>query len=241
MTYDDTNREIDQWRILPVPGVVLLDLDRCLFDTNAFVAAFYNTLDPELAASLRGTQVQLEASGGSFDLASEIRRRVGRDAWHQLQRRFLETHDEAAYLNEGADDLLGFLRDKGIPHAILTYGGEEWQRLKRRVARLEHIPMIVVDRKEKGGIISGWMNSDGQFAVPINGGGQPLLASYAILVDDKIEAFMDAPERMFGVWVRTGRSKGLESSYMPAVRAVGDLAEAARAVADSLQRAEANA
>jgi len=199
--YDDPNREIDQRRPLPASVVVLLDLDRCLLDTNSFIRAFYDALEPELARSLRDAQRDIEASGGSFDLAETIKGRVSESEWRTIRCHFLEVSGGATYLYDGARELMEWLRVHEVPFAIVTYGGKEWQCLKQRTVRLEHIPMIVVDTSAKGKVIDSWRDSDGLFRLPIENVALPPSVHRVVLVDDKAVAFHDLPEGAEGIQI----------------------------------------
>jgi len=239
MVYDDPNREIDQRGSAPSSLVALLDLDRCLLDTNALVAAFYATLEPDLALALRGEQVNIEVTGGSFDLVEVIRQRVGDDAWQSIRRRFLAASPGQAYLHEGAKKLMEQLRAWNVPFVIVTYGGEEWQRLKQKKAQLERIPMLVVDVKEKAVIISRWMNSDGLFDIPTIGSEASLMARRVVLVDDKADAFVGMPDRMYGIRVAfagSGRPAAATEVPPPLVRTVNGFREVASYI-DRLRQA----
>lgn len=204
MDYEDTNREIDQRRVLPVPFVVLLDLDRCLLDTNAFIRAFYDALEPGLAKALRHAQEGIEASGGSFDLVETIKERVDEPEWRAIRSYFFEASNGATFLYNGARELMTWLQTRKVPFAIITYGGEEWQCLKQRTARLERVPMIVVDTSAKGKIIDSWRDSDGLFRLPVEHVALPPSAHRIVLVDDKAVAFQGMPEGSVGIQVVIG-------------------------------------
>lgn len=204
-----------------VPEYLALDLDRCIADTDHLQALLAETVLEDgdmndMHHAMHQARVQTEESGGSFDTARwtivQLTQRNMLEKWHDIKAGFIQRAHEKLQAGDdslfmpGAEEFFRQLRDKNLPFGIITYGGEEWQRMKLAGLGLDQLPLIITDQKDKGKIIAEWERHDG-FHIPTELLPQPdtlLLAERVVLVDDKATSFQSLPDEARGFQVRSG-------------------------------------
>lgn len=114
--------------------VVVIDLDRTIFDTTRFVEILYieaMELPDHHAKDLRDLQKREQrARGQSFDIVGEL------TAIKMMPSRetLISYADQLLY--PGVQELFKYLEAQGTACIVLTYGGKEAQLMKLRI--LEH-------------------------------------------------------------------------------------------------------
>lgn len=156
-----------------------------------------------------------ETSGGSFDTAefvrAELEHRGKLDKWQAIETNFIEASKNYDYLMPGAREIIELLRQHHAHFGIITYGGDVWQRVKIKAARLESIPHIITSQKNKGVLISEWVAKG---CVPIELECQPF--DEVVLIDDKVISFNGFPqEQAKGYQVRTGNDLVVDEAALP--------------------------
>lgn len=194
-----------------------IDFDRCLGDVGALYEQLVDTiihLGYANVEELHEVRSQVEASGGSFDAIAYLRETAGEEAVNSVIAAYLHaTVDMARFLLPGARELLDWLAAEKIPHGIMTYGGEEWQRAKIRRAGCGNVSTLVTRRPQKGEIIASWYDHQrGVYQVPEEYNAPGAIASI-VLVDDKATAFngLEGAVGSRGYWVRPSGAQLLAS------------------------------
>lgn len=197
----------------------LLDLDRCLINTNALHMVFDEIVRSSSVLNVNdiisAKQIVEETSGGSFDTAefvqTELRKRGQIDLWKDIESEFIEASKDYDYLMPGAQVLIDLLRARNEHFGIITYGGTVWQQVKMQAAQIESIPHIITSVKNKGILISQWVD-DG--CVPIEL--ECIAFDEVVLVDDKIISFNGFPSHYAkGYQVRTGNDIVVNDGMLP--------------------------
>lgn len=176
----------------------LIDLDRCILNTNAFVAQFEriaHDIDPVMSKQLRQTRTNRDIS---FDNATWLISHYPHH-WEHLQKTMIDVVQArpSDYYMPGATGFLQRLEQAAIPHGVLTFGGKLWQHTKLQALQLT-IPYLVTDIPQKSHLISTWQQKDGSFALP-----EPFscTATTVTLFDDKTSNLADMPQHSTGVLV----------------------------------------
>lgn len=210
----------EQLPVQKVAEYLALDLDRCIANTDRLQTLLMDTVlqDGELSSMHRAmdeARVRTEESAGSFDTASwtiaELAQRDMPEKWDDIKTGFLrrvheklQAGDDSLFM-PGAEDFFRELRQKNLPFGIITYGGEEWQRLKLVGLGLDQLPVLITAQKDKGKLIGEWERHDG-FHIPktLSPSDRLLLAERVVLVDDKATSFQSLPADARGFHVRSG-------------------------------------
>ena len=177
----------------------VLDLDRCLLDLNETMRQYNELVTqqyPSLGAQLYRTSRAAVASGDSFDTYKYLAAELDDRAVEELNAFFVKSVENSSLLNAGAKELMEYLDLSEHEYGILTYGSLEWQEFKLRASRLDCVPHLVTDQKEKGRLIASWRRPNGEFAVPsrlLAHIGQSAVYSSVVLVDDKPTSFIGLP------------------------------------------------
>lgn len=186
----------------------VLDLDRCLANTDKLFALFeYIVLEEKVVGKeiLGALRKEVEKTGGSFDATVHLREYLAasdqQDMLLSIKDRFLKASPDYDFFEPGARALLLFLTNNSFPFGILTYGGKVWQTMKLQAMGLETVPHIITDVQAKGKVIAGWKQQSGEFLIPPDLGG----GSYenVLLVDDKFVSFEGLPQGAYGIHVLT--------------------------------------
>lgn len=205
-----------------------VDLDRTLLDTTKFVGVFEgyveDVLSAEITDKLRQFRTEVEQSGGSFDVFKQLGQMVSEQDFNLIKEGFLDYLKggsvETDFLMPSAHELIEKLSACDDANwGIVTYGGEEWQKLKLSTAGFENTPSLIIDKLGKGGLIASWRNSDGSFSLPPEFGSSS--AKEVVLIDDKPVEFTGLPEGARGYVV--GDRQGDLPSTVERVSGVKDI------------------
>lgn len=197
----------------------ILDFDRCLGNEVLYrdAEAAIERLSTDARDRLIAIRAKVESDGGSFDVISYLEQEDG-----TLRDEFLKIFDDItslqgadAYRNTGTTALLEYLESRQIPHMIMTYGGELWQKAKLKAAGLDSQPYIVVDTKIKGEVILSWYQPlDQAFVIPFPDG-STRRSSSVCLVDDKALAFTGLSHPARGYWLRSEKMLKSQKGEVP--------------------------
>ncbi len=185
----------------------IVDFDRTLVDSDKLTEVFIEIADQYGAISreqVAKADADMKQIGDSFDTAGYVRdhlTREGRlDAWQDLEKQFIHECRALNMLLPGAAELLEWLAQHGKRYGILTYGNPLWQRLKITAAGFKHVRHIIIEKKEKGKIVSSWQLPDGRFRIPEELGRSEV--DRIVMIDDKavsFDGFPGGPSK--GYWV----------------------------------------
>jgi len=186
----------------------LIDLDRTLFDTAAFVAAITQEVDstqPGLGAELRARFEAAYKKEQTFFLLRYLRQEKG-DAWFEdVVSRIVERDGAGAFMMPGARERIAYaetwqLADDYTPAwGIFTYGDPVDQLMKLRILELEDAPVYICETPGKARVIHSWVQPDGRFRLPQEFGG--VVVNRLTLEDDKLRAFEGLPVHVTGFWI----------------------------------------
>lgn len=185
----------------------LIDLDRTLFNTAAFIRAItreVNKMYPGLGAKLDAKVEEAYAREETFFLLRHLRHEQGDAAFESLVRRVIEVNGAEAFILPCAQEriaLANSLKAKGCNWGILTYGDKTDQRMKLRIMNLEDAPVYFTRTPNKSEVVQTWQTHDGAFRLPAAFGGG--YVDRLILEDDKLRAFTQLPKGVQGIWIKT--------------------------------------
>jgi phosphoserine phosphatase len=197
----------------------LLDLDRCLINTNALHMVFDEIVRGtgilDVNDIIAAKKLVEDSSGGSFDTAefvrTELKKRGQLDKWNDIEKEFIVASQDYDYLMPGARELIDLLTSRRQNFGVITYGGAVWQQVKMQAAGIDSIPHIITSQKNKGLLISEWVE-DG--CVPNELECVPF--DNVVLVDDKVVSFNGFPSsRAIGYQVRTGVDIVVDETLLP--------------------------
>lgn len=185
----------------------VVDFDRTLVDSDKLLAVFIEVARHYIDISdeqIAKADNDVKQRGDSFDTAGYVRDQLASrgesDKWNDLEKRFIHESRALNYLLPGAAELLEWLSENGKNYGILTYGNPLWQRLKLTAAGFNHVQHIIIEQKEKGKLISTWLNLEGVFRIPDAFGRGS--ADKIIMIDDKAVSFEGFPSGVSkGYWV----------------------------------------
>jgi hypothetical protein len=189
----------------------VLDFDRCTGNTDGIQAVLEEVLREEtgiLPDTFHAARTRIESEGKTFDtirhvhmLLAEVNSPV---TWEHIREKLIEKARSVDLLLPYARELIDILRERKLPHGIITYGVEEaWQLTKLEITGLLDVPHLVTRIEEKGKLLTGWKRDDGSFGIPpaLNTGLVPPVVSRIIFLDDKAKSFWGIPEGVEGVHV----------------------------------------
>lgn len=188
----------------------VLDLDRCLIDTEKILALYVSAIeeiDARLAEVVLSQKQLVESTGGSFDVYSLVALHMDRVQHDSLDEHFLTTTKVDDVRNDGATELMALLDSINASYGILTYGSKNWQELKLRLADLATVPYLITDQKHKGEVIGNWQKPSKSFAIPLelssnlSNIGNTMVFDQVVLIDDKLESFIGLPDNSQGYWL----------------------------------------
>lgn len=202
----------------------VLDFDRTLGNTTALYVLFQeiieSVVDNDAMHQLDRVRHEVEDKGGSFDsiyYVKEILSAAGKsDKWQTIEDEFIRRANPDVYLEPGARRLIDYLDTHRCHYGIVTFGGEQWQRLKIRAVGLGDVPAIVTDTQEKGRLLSSWRQSDGLFLIPEElTGGVVVEVSTIVLIDDNPLNFENFPDGAIGFYVQNATTRNREYVLAP--------------------------
>jgi len=189
----------------------VLDFDRCTGNTDGIQAVLEEVLQQETGISpetFHAARTRIEGEGKTFDTIRHVHMLLSETGssvtWEHIRDKLIEKAKEVDLLLPHARELLDILKEKRLPHGIITYGVEEaWQLTKLEITGLLDIPHLVTHIEEKGKLLTGWKLDDGSFGIPpaLNTGLVPPVVSKIIFLDDKAKSFWNIPEGVEGVHV----------------------------------------
>jgi hypothetical protein len=202
---------MDNPNVSMIETFYILDLDRCLVNTNKL----HNLLEiiveretPISSKELKDALDRAEHSGITFDTARYVHQALGAlhtdISWVDLLQIFIKEARAQDMFEPYARELLAILREKQLSHGILTYGIESWQLAKIEACDLAGVPHEVTSIKEKGELFKGWKRNDGYFIIPpaLCSGRGALISRSLTFLDDKAVSFKNIPEGVRGIRVR---------------------------------------
>ena len=200
----------------------VLDLDRTLFDTDAYVGKYIEIarqFDEKIAQKL-----QFIWSEQDISLRGWVSKEQG-DLFQQNIEAMLE--DKVApddLLMLGAKEFLAALPAKQIDFGIATFGDRLYQAHKLKLSGLSGIPYIMTG-ESKGELIASWQDENGLFTVPKELGDSSVKYSSIVLIDDKARSFKGLPRQARGYWL-SETSDTILPSHEVAVKRITHLAQA---------------
>lgn len=209
----------------------LIDLDRTLFDTAAFVKALtdeINLTHPGLGTQLDERFETAYAKEETFFLLRHLRHEKG-DAWFEaLVEQVIRKHGAQSFMLPGMRERLAFaeeLSSASPSWGILTYGDKIDQLMKMRIIGLGDAAVYLTHTPNKAEVLGSWKTNDGTFKLPAAFGGG--VVEQLTLEDDKHRAFYNLPTGVVGLWVATPGSvtHGEGLNDIPGTVAVKSLAE----------------
>lgn len=186
----------------------ILDLDRCLVNTEKLQALLEQTIERELAIKpeeMNLARREYERMGGSFDTAGYVmgildgRNVDGPSVWLEIKRIFIHEAQAVDMLEPYARELLAELSAANAHFGIVTFGGDAWQLTKIAAAGLESIPHMVTHDQAKGRMIASWQRTDGSFLLPGQLAGRVTIAQELFFVDDKPVSFYGIPSEVHAI------------------------------------------
>lgn len=212
---------------------VAVDLDRCLLDTEKFYNDFMAVVSRHALVDWRVVQQQryeIEKSQGSFDGMTAIRGLLpgaGEDRFMRgVISDFLAAAQDHSYLYDGAKELVEFLHERGVPWGILTFGGQEWQKLKLQVTGLDRFPHLITDQRMKAKLLKEWLRSE-RMPVRLGSG----YVTDIVLVDDKLVSFQELPQNAYGILVGPTPADGGIARVVHVDR-IGDVSKVLESIID---------
>jgi len=189
----------------------ILDFDRCTGNTDGIQAVLEEVLEQETGISpetFHAARTRIESEGKTFDTIRHVHMLLAESdspvTWEHIRGKLIEKAKKVDLLLPHARELISILRERRLPHGIITYGVEEaWQLVKLEITGLLEVPHLVTHIEEKGKLLTGWKMDDGNFGIPpaLNDGLVPPVVSRIIFLDDKAKSFWGIPEGVEGVHV----------------------------------------
>ena len=205
----------------------ILDLDRTLLNTSKLASHLKEVVakhNGQLAQDINTQLATYAQQKKSFFIFEYIAQRVGDDMLSEYVDE-LNYHTPASeLLLPGASERIAFAKSQpGWSVGILTYGLPRDQKIKLKLSGLQMERHLIADRPNKGSILASWKLPNGKYKLPIEFGGHTV--DTLTLDDDKLVAFNDLPEDVYGQWVaRASIGGAVEMQKLPAnVHAVPNL------------------
>lgn len=206
----------------------LIDYDRTMFDTSRFireVTARVNRFREGMGDAIDARFEQTYKSEQTFFIMQFIRDELGAEVLDELVQEVLADNPGDRFLLPGVEqrlDVAAQLSTIQPSWGILTYGHEVDQLLKLKIGGFSDAPVFISDTPDKSELIRSWLQPDGSFALPAEFGGAT--AEKLSFEDDKIRAFHNLPDNVFGVWITSFddaqeriHEAGLGGKLVPAV------------------------
>ena len=189
----------------------VLDFDRCTGNTDGIQAVLEEVLQEETGISpdtFHAARTRIESEGKTFNTIRHVHMLLAEAnspvTWEHIREKLIEKAKSVDLLLPHARELIDILRERKLPHGIITYGVEEaWQLTKLEITGLLDVPHLVTRIEEKGKLLTGWKRDDGSFGIPpaLNTGLVPPVVSRIVFLDDKAKSFWGIPEGVEGVHV----------------------------------------
>ena len=205
----------------------VLDLDRTLLDTAKLVHHLKEIIarrDVQLSQDITTQLIEHSQRQTSFFIFDYIAERIGHDKLNGYISELNYSVPSRELLLPGASERIAFAKSQpGWSVGILTYGSSRDQKIKLKLAGLQMERHLITDKPKKGSLLASWKLPNGKYKLPIEFGGHTV--DILTLDDDKLIAFADLPENVFGQWVTHASIGGVvEMQKLPSnVRMVPDL------------------
>lgn len=196
-------------RLQTVDVFYVLDLDRCLVNTEKLLALLLEIIERDAGISSEEVDIarrECERAGGTFDIVDYVmgsfdeRGQDGPARWDVIKRDFINESRRHEMLALHARELLAALDQRRIRYGIVTYGMDVWQLIKIAAAGLGDIPHTVTHDVVKGRLLSSWQLASGHFLIPrALSGAKGLVAERVVFVDDKPISFGNIPPEVIGI------------------------------------------
>lgn len=205
----------------------ILDLDRTLLDTSKLVHHLKEIIahhDVQLSKDIGTELTSYAQQQKSFFIFEFIAKRVGYDNLNKYINELNYNVPANGLLLPGASERIAFAKSQpGWSMGILTYGSPHDQNIKLKLAGLQMERHFVTDEPRKGSLLASWKLPNGKYKLPVEFGGHTV--DILTLDDDKLMAFTNLPEDVFGQWVTHASIGGaVEMQNLPDnIRAVANL------------------
>ncbi len=153
-----------------------------------------------------------EAVAGSFDSLGTVRDQLPPEDYDAFRSEYLANKAGVALMYPDADDYFVRLNTPpAIPNFTLTYGKQDWQKLKTRTAGVPgHVE--ITSQREKGPVIDSMRGADGTYDfVALNAAHEIVALVHGesmTLVDDKPSSFNRLPVGCRGIYLqRSGETR----------------------------------
>ncbi len=146
----------------------ILDLDRTLLDTNTMMRPFVSVCDAMQINSSVIRQVEQESArhGQSFQAMEILKTIASTEVIEEFKARLFTESEEYSLLYEDAQSLLDSIAGSSQAEAmLLTYGHNDWQRMKIQAAGLMNIHAVITKEVSKSDILNRWVKP-GCISVP---------------------------------------------------------------------------
>ncbi|MBM3210239.1 hypothetical protein FJZ39_02780 [Candidatus Saccharibacteria bacterium] len=215
----------------------VIDFDRTIAEVDSIMAAFYDTLSAQnivephkIRSQLDSAKQHIEASGGSFDVASFLDSTYSPQVTSALFELFSKSIPSNDIYTPGLHKFIKRLNEQGEDFVILSYGDTRWQAAKIRHARIA-APYLVTASPHKIDILASWIEKSGAVVLPHELMPKKRQYNEIILIDDKIIAF-DGIEKYKGairgyhyVGAKSSKQTGRWEDYGPHVTKVQHFSE----------------
>jgi hypothetical protein len=190
--------------------LVALDLDRTLTKeriTIEVLEAACQEFGIDTAAMLK-EQMLVEANGRSFFPLEYLSKQLKPSKMDKLAESYIRHAKSKSLLYEDVLPFLDKLAKNDTLVVIVTYGGNDWQKLKLQASLLHSYNYIITDQKNKGLLISSWRRGK-KYVLPLKD--DLIAADKVILVDDKTSSFESLPFDCIGYLIRRSSDNLLPS------------------------------
>lgn len=212
-----------------VETFVVLDLDRTLFPTDDFVDLIYDELMKQgVPADKTGEDKSFVYSqtGTSFSLFDHMAQEFGEARMNAVMQSIEQlvkdgTVTAEMLLCKGTKELLEYLDQHQIPHAILTFGEQGLQDFKIKLTRLllnktgEELPATVTSLHKKAAwIADAWEQDDDSKGLHVPAsitGGELIHAKNVVVIDDKVSNLVSDSEQVKGILVNNSSNRPVGS------------------------------
>ena len=201
-----------------IDRLYVIDFDRCLGNTEEFFSTLLDCLSDSTNLSpdkITNAKLDSEAKGDSFSVIDYI---VSNDPMadiDKISRKFTDiSRNNDNIFEKGSKEFIGYLSSNHQIAIIMSFGEKRWQEMKIKACSF-HLPFMIVDTKDKGGIITKWLK-DGYYTCPdkrLDG----VRAKSIILIDDNYENFINLPNDCLGYWIKQTNSLKNKPNIISAV------------------------
>lgn len=214
--------------------LIALDLDRTLTKESATMGALETACSEQgvNVEKMRYTQRQTERIGGTFFPLVYLSKLLPSRDVTTIKNRFKEIAKRKSLLYADVLPFLKCLSARAVPLTIVTYGGNDWQKLKIEASQLHYYSYIITDQKVKGILIKTWYKDKLYIPYPKD---THLSAQKVLLIDDKASSFNMLPKDCYGYLVRRP-SEPILPSQKGSVPANVDIVPGLMDIIDSLNK-----